>query len=78
MQDRNSQVLAQQQQMQELQNQQPNAFKEADLTSLLAYGDYLTGSKSAQAYKAPTAAQERKAMIEKLRGEVTKSQQALS
>lgn len=78
MQDRASQQEAAQKQMQELQTQQPNSFKEADLSTLLAYGDQLTGSRLAQNYKAPTAAQERKAMIEKLRGEVTKSQQGIA
>jgi hypothetical protein len=78
MQDRAEQVQALQKQMQELQSQKPNAFKEADLSTLLAYGDQLSGSRLAQNYKAPTAAQERKAMIEKLRGEVTKSQQGIA
>ena len=78
MQDRAEQVQAAQKQMQELQNQQPSSFREADLSTLLAYGDQLTGSRLAQNYKAPTAAQERKAMIERLRGEVTKSQQGIA
>jgi hypothetical protein len=78
MQDRAMQDQALQKQMQELQSQKPNAFKEADLSTLLAYGDQLSGSRLAQNYKAPTAAQERKAMIEKLRGEVTKSQQGIA
>jgi len=77
MQDRAEQDQALQKQMQELQSQKPNAFREADLSTLLAYGDQLSGSRLAQNYKAPTAAQERKAMIEKLRGEITKSQQSM-
>lgn len=78
MQDREAKAQAAQGQMQELQAQPSNSFREADLSTLLAYGDQLTGSRLAQGYKAPTAAQERKAMIEKLRGEVTKSQQGIA
>lgn len=77
-QDRALQQEAAQKQMQDLQTQQPNSFQEADLSTLLAYGDQLAGSRLAQSYRAPTAAQERKAMIEKLRGEVTKSQQGIA
>lgn len=77
-QDREAQNQSAQSKMQELQQKPVNSFQEADLSTLLAYGDQLAGTRLAQAYKAPTDGQERKAMIEKLRGEVTKSQQGIA